>query len=110
MADALKEAVLAGAGARAWLLEHGSEDRNAAGGASVNFMMLMGYLCGGWVMGKSALKATQMLEAGSNDDFLKTKQITAQFYFEHLLPRTGSYLATITAGCESMMALDAEQF
>ena len=111
MADALKEAVLAGAKARAWLLEHGSEDRNAAGGASVNFMMLMGYLCGGWIMGKSALKATQILKAGSNDeDFLKTKLITAQFYFEHLLPRTGSYLVTISAGSESMMALDAGQF
>jgi len=111
MADSLKKAVLAGAGARAWLLEHGSEDRNAAGGASVNFMMLMGYLCGGWVMGKSALKAAQMLEAGGNDkEFMKTKLITAQFYFEHLLPRTESYLATITAGCESMMALDDEQF
>ena len=62
-------------------------------------------------MGKSALKATQMLEAGGGDvAFLKTKQITAQFYFEHLLPRTGAYLAMVTAGSESMMALDAEQF
>ncbi|MGB7453585.1 MAG: acyl-CoA dehydrogenase [Lysobacterales bacterium] len=111
MADALKSAVHSGAQARAWLLEHGSQDRNAAGGASVNFMMLMGYLCGGWVMGKSALKATQLLEAGGEDEaFLKTKQITARFYFEHLLPRTTSYLATISAGSESMMALEVEQF
>lgn len=74
-------------------------------------MMLMGYLCGGWVMGKSSLKATQLLEAGSGDvDFLKTKQVTAKFYYEHLLPRVSSYLATITAGSESIMALDVEQF
>ncbi len=111
MADALKKAVKEGAEARAWLLENGSQDRNAAGAASVNFMMLMGFLCGGWVMGKSALKAAQMLEAGAGDTgFLKAKQITAQFYFEHLLPRTGAYLAAIMAGSESMMALDAEQF
>ena len=97
--------------ARAWLLENGSQDRNAVGGASVNFMMLMGYLCGGWVMGKSALKASQMLEAGNDDEsFLEAKQVTAQFYFEHLLPRTLSYLATVKSGSESMMALDAEQF
>ena len=111
MAESLQRAVQCGTEARAWLLENGSQDRNAAGGASVNFMMLMGYLCGGWVMGKAAIKATQMLETdGADEAFLKTKQVTAQFYFDHLLPRTASYHATIKAGSGSMMALDAEQF
>lgn len=111
MSDSLMNAVQTGAEARAWLLEHGSQDRNCAGAASVNFMMLFGYLCGGWVMGRSALKAAEMLQAGKGDEtFLKTKQVTAQFYSDHLLSRTGSYLATIQAGSESMMALDVEQF
>ncbi len=111
MAAALKQAAHAGNEAKDWLLEHASQDRNIAGGVSVNFMMLMGYLCGGWVMGRSALKASQMLQAGGGDQaFLETKQVTAQFYFEHLLPRTASYLATVKSGSESMMALDAEQF
>jgi hypothetical protein len=35
---------------------------------------------------------------------------TTQFYFEHLLPRSTSYLATVKAGSDSMMALDSEQF
>ena len=111
MAESLYKAVQCGTEARAWLLENGPQDRNAAGGASVNFMMLMGYLCGGWVMGKAAIKATQMLQAdGADEAFLKTKQVTAQFYFDHLLPRTASYLVPIKAGSGSMMALDAEQF
>jgi alkylation response protein AidB-like acyl-CoA dehydrogenase len=111
MAGALKKAIERGVQARAFLLENGPKDKNAAGAASVNFMMLMGFLCGGWVMGQAALKATQMLEAGEGDvSFLKTKQITARFYFEHLLPRTTSYLEMVTSGSESMMALDAEQF
>ncbi len=111
MSDSLMKAVQAGSEACAWLLEHGSQDRNAAGGASVNFMMLFGYLCGGWIMGRSALKAAELLQAGKGDEaFLKTKQVTAQFYFDHLLSRTGSYLMTIQAGSESMMALDVEQF
>ncbi|MDX2419110.1 MAG: acyl-CoA dehydrogenase [Xanthomonadales bacterium] len=111
MAESLQQAVQCGVEARAWLLENGPQDRNAAGGASVNFMMLMGYLCGGWVMGKAAIKATQMLQAdGADEAFLKTKQVTAQFYFDHLLPRTASYLVPIKAGNGSMMALDAEQF
>jgi len=111
MAASLATAVQSGREALAWLLEHGAQDRNEAGGASVNYMMLMGYLCGGWVMGRSALKANQLLAAGAGDEsFLKTKQVTAQFYFEHLLPRTASYLATVVAGSGSMMALDEDQF
>jgi hypothetical protein len=111
MAAALKQAADAGNEAKDWLLEHASQDRNIAGGVSVNYMMLMGYLCGGWVMGRSALKAVQLLQAGGGDQaFLETKKVTAQFYFEHLLPRTASYLATVKSGSESMMALDAEQF
>jgi alkylation response protein AidB-like acyl-CoA dehydrogenase len=107
----LMQAADAGGEARAWLLEHASDDRNVAGGVSVNFMMLMGYLCGGWVMGWSALKAARMLQAGKGDmAFLKAKLVTAQFYFDHLLPRYASYLATIKSGSDSLMALDIEQF
>jgi alkylation response protein AidB-like acyl-CoA dehydrogenase len=111
LAASLMDAVATGEDARAWLLKHASTDRNVAGGASVNFMMLMGFLCGGWIMGRSALKALQLLENDAGDEgFLKTKQVTAKFYFDHLLPRTGSYLAIIKSGSESMMALDVEQF
>ncbi|MGA9572556.1 MAG: acyl-CoA dehydrogenase C-terminal domain-containing protein [Lysobacterales bacterium] len=111
MAGALKKAVDEGVQVRAWLLENGSRDRNAAGAASVNFMMLMGFLCGGWVMGQSALIAARKLEAGANDEsFLMAKLTTVQFYFEHLLPRVNAYTAAVMAGSESMMALAAEQF
>jgi len=111
MSDSLMAAVELGRKAMEWLLEHAAHDRHAAGGASVNFMMLLGYLCGGWVMGKSALKASQLLEiGGGNEAFLRAKQVTAKFYFDHLLPRTAGYFATITAGNESMMALAEDQF
>jgi alkylation response protein AidB-like acyl-CoA dehydrogenase len=74
MADSLKKAAEAGEEAKAWLLENAANDRNVTGGASVNFMMLMGYLFGGWVMGQSALKGLQLLEAGGGDvSFLETK-------------------------------------
>lgn len=111
MAAALKVAVQAGEEALAWLLGHAAQDRNAAGGASVNFMMLLGYVCGGWIMGRSALKAVSLLASGGGDEaFLTAKQVTAKFYFDHLLPRTSSCLTTIKAGNESMMALEVEQF
>jgi alkylation response protein AidB-like acyl-CoA dehydrogenase len=111
MGASLENTVRLGREAVTWLLEHAKTDRNTAGGASFNYMMLMGYLCGGWVMGKSALKANQLLQAGSGDRaFLHAKQVTAQFFFDHLLPRSASHLAMITAGNESMMTLAEDQF
>ena len=111
MAASLKEAAQAGEEAMNWLLANAAQDRNAAGGASVNLMMLLGYVCGGWIMGQSALKAVSLLETGAGDEaFLRAKQVTAQFYFDHLLPRSSSCLATLKAGSASMMALDVEHF
>ncbi len=111
MGSTLASAVQVGRAARLWLLEHGGQDRNIAGSVSVNFMMLMGYICGGWVMGRAALKAAELLAAGSGDEnFLHTKIHTAQFYNDHLLSRAGSYLVSVEAGSDSIMALDVEQF
>jgi hypothetical protein len=111
MAASLLKAVQSGREARAWLLEHASEDRNVAAGISVNFMMMLGYLCGGWIMGQSVLKAVSQLQAGTGDQsFLSAKQMTAQFYFDHLLPRADSCFATLKTGSKSIMALDVEQF
>ncbi|MGD9265342.1 MAG: acyl-CoA dehydrogenase C-terminal domain-containing protein [Lysobacterales bacterium] len=111
MAAQLADATEAGRKATAWLLENAMQDRNAIGSASVNYMMLMGFLCGGWVMANSALKAAHLLEGGASDTgFLEAKMVTARFYFDHLLPRVGAYLAAITAGSDSMMALPEDQF
>lgn len=110
LASSLKEALSAGKEARQWLLDN-SSDPAAAGSVSVHFMMLMGYLCGGWVMGRSALKAKALLNANQGDtEFLQAKLVTAQFFCEHLLPRVHSSLSTVKAGSSSIMALDEEQF
>jgi len=108
---ALSDGVEAAGKARQWLLDRAKEDRNVAGAASVNYLMLLGYVCGGWLMGQSALKAAARLESGGGDEsFLKAKVVTARFYCEHLLPRAGACLAAIEAGPDSMMALSADQF
>jgi alkylation response protein AidB-like acyl-CoA dehydrogenase len=108
---ALTEGMEAARKARQWLLDHAGEDRNVAGAASVNFLMLLGYVCGGWLMGQSALKASARLAAGDGDaSFLNAKLVTARFYCEHLLPRAGACLAMIEAGPDSMMALAQDQF
>ena len=108
---ALTEAVAAANSAREWLLEQAREDRNVAGADGVNFLMLLGYTCGGWLLGQSALKASARLASGGGDAaFLKAKMVTARFYCEHWLPRVGACLAAIQAGPDSMMALAEDQF
>ena len=108
---ALREALEAGKTAREWLLANAPDDATAAGSVSVNFMMMFGYICGGWVMGQSALKAQALLDAGNGDpEFLTAKLATAQFFSDHLLPRVKSNLASIQAGSASIMALGEDQF
>ena len=111
LGQALQTAVDSGRTARQWLLDNAGQDRNVAGGASVNLLMMLGFICGGWVIGRSALKASQMLAAGGGDEaFLQAKLVTARFYSEHLLPRADSCLTTVLAGSDSMMALHENQF
>jgi hypothetical protein len=108
---ALQGGVEAARRASRWLLDHGRQDRNVAGAAGVNFLMLLGYLCGGWLLGQSAVKAAARLASGGGDEsFLQAKIVTARFYCEHLLPRAGACLAVIEAGPDSVMALAPEQF
>jgi alkylation response protein AidB-like acyl-CoA dehydrogenase len=109
--DALDLAALQAEKACAWVLENAQEDRFAAGSASVNYLMLLGYVCGGWLMGQSMLRATEQLDAGAGEAaFLQDKCTTARFYFGHFLPRAGACLAAIEAGSSDIMALDAEAF
>jgi len=108
---ALDQSLEHGVKARAWILEQAGSDRDLAGSASFNFLMLFGYLCGGWLMAREALQARALSEAGEGDSsFLGAKMTTARFYCEHLLPRTQSYLAAVLAGSDSIMALTVDQF
>jgi alkylation response protein AidB-like acyl-CoA dehydrogenase len=100
-----------GESARVKLLENAANDQTLAGSVSVNLLMLFGYLCGGWVMAASALKAHNLMSADNADKaFLNSKITTARFYFDHILPRVNSLFASVDAGSESIMALDEEQF
>ena len=93
-----------------WLLEHGARDPNIAASAAFNYLMLMGTVLGGWLMAKGALAAHRCLKSGDGDeDFYRARITVAKFYIEHLLPRAGSYAASVTAGSESIMGLSADQ-
>src|SRR5580692_7691752 len=56
-----------------WMLQTIGRDPDAALGASVNYMMLTGYVCGGWQMARAALVARARLNAGEDEDFCRAK-------------------------------------
>lgn len=78
---------------------------------SVPFLKLMGILLGGWQLANAALVAkSRLAEEGADADFLSAKLVTTRFYGEHLLPQIGGLAAAITAGADSVLALDEALF
>jgi 3-(methylthio)propanoyl-CoA dehydrogenase len=93
-----------------WMLQTIGQDPNAALGASVNYMMLTGYVCGGWQMSRAALTARARLEAGTDDDFYRAKIATTRFYAEQILPKATALAAAVRSGASTTFALAEEQF
>ena len=93
-----------------WVVQTIRRDPNAALAASVNYMMLTGYVCGGWQMARAALAARARLGSGADDGFCQTKIATARFYAEQILPKAGALLPTVTSGASTAFALEEEQF
>ena len=91
-----------------WFFANGlAKPDNAAAGA-YDYMHLFGRVALGFMWVK-IIKAAQ--ESGSAEpERLKAKQILATFFFERIVPETSVLLARITAGADTLMALDAEQF
>ncbi|MEH6473065.1 MAG: acyl-CoA dehydrogenase C-terminal domain-containing protein [Halopseudomonas sp.] len=93
-----------------WLLKDVAINSDQAGASSYDFLMMSGYLCGGWLMAKSAVAAIQQRDNGDADQpFLATKSCTVDFYFGHLMPRISAHSQALAASSESMMALTADQ-
>lgn len=91
-----------------WMLS--AADPRAVMAVSVDYMMLTGYVCGGWQMGRAALAAQRNLAAGQDPSFHEAKLITARFYAEHILPKTEALRRSVQSGGTSIMALREEQF
>jgi alkylation response protein AidB-like acyl-CoA dehydrogenase len=93
-----------------WLLQTVGRDPDAALGASVNYMMLTGYVCGGWQMARAALAARARLTTGADEDFHRAKIATARFYAEQILPKANALLAAVQSGASTALALEEDHF
>jgi alkylation response protein AidB-like acyl-CoA dehydrogenase len=87
------------------------KNRDEVGAASVDYLMYSGYTCLAYFWAKMASVAQQKLAEGTTEEaFYKTKLQTAKFYFDRILPRTLSHAQMISAGSESIMAIEEENF
>ena len=74
---------------------------------SFDYMMGFGYLIGGWLMHKGKLKAKLKLsEKSQNENFLKSKIISAEFFDFHILPRVESHFKIVTKGATIVQLTD----
>lgn len=93
------------------LFANTADDWSAPGSASYNILMLMGTTAAGALMAKSAVAAARLTASGEgNVDFNSNKITTAIFFSQHIMPRTGAYLAAANAGSEAIMAMDESAF
>ncbi len=87
-------------------------DADEIGAASVDYLMYSGYVVLAYMWAKASATAQQSLAKDdcSEQEFYEAKIATAEFYYDKLLPRTRTLVATMETGADSLMALKAEHF
>ncbi len=87
------------------------QNRDEVGAASVDYLMYSGYVVFAYFWAKMAQIAQAKLnEDTSEEAFYKAKIATARFYYQRMLPRTNSLVATMLSGSDNLMELNEENF
>jgi acyl-CoA dehydrogenase len=109
--EAFSAALTAAEECVSWMVITYGNDIKAAHAGAVPFLKLMGIVCGGWQLARSALVARQRLSEGKGDKaFYEAKIKTARFYADHVLTQAPALRNTIVHGAAAVMALAEEQF
>ncbi|MFT5162505.1 MAG: alkylation response protein AidB-like acyl-CoA dehydrogenase [Alteromonadaceae bacterium] len=94
-----------------WVTKKALDNADEIGGASVDYLMVSGYVTLAYFWAKMAKVAQDKLaDSGDDKAFYQAKINTARFYFDRILPRAKGHLACIQNGVDSMMALSDEDF
>ncbi|HKC44227.1 MAG TPA: acyl-CoA dehydrogenase [Burkholderiales bacterium] len=109
IAAALGDAIKTLETSTAAVLRHLAASPDAALAASVNYLMLLGYVCGGWQMARAAAAARARLAAADDEGFHRAKVATARFYAEQVLPKASSLAAAVLSGASTALAVDEAQ-
>ncbi len=83
----------------------------AVNAGCVHYLMLMGAVLGGWMMGRAALIAAKQLKAGEGDrEYSQTKIITARFFADHILTKANGLAESVIVGADSVLAMPESAF
>ncbi|MEP5461472.1 MAG: acyl-CoA dehydrogenase, partial [Marinobacter alexandrii] len=109
--EELKDAIKCLEEATMWLASNAPSDPEQAGSAATPYLRLMALTVIGYLWSRMAGVAGQQLEAdGINKPLLESKQVSARFYFEKLLPEIHWLLGDIKTGKDSLMAFDDDHW
>jgi acyl-CoA dehydrogenase len=109
--EAFSAALTAAEECVSWMVITYGNDIRAAHAGAVPFLKLMGIVCGGWQLARSALVAQQRLSEGKGDkSFYEAKIKTARFFADHVLTQAPALRNTVVHGAAGVMALAEEQF
>ena len=101
-------AVQAARDATAHILAAANEPRRPAVNG-VNYLMLLGRLCGGWMMARASYKAAQLQsDASCNPSFMQAKLATARVFMTHHLPQVQALADVIMTGDDAVLAMDPD--
>jgi alkylation response protein AidB-like acyl-CoA dehydrogenase len=93
-----------------WLLDTAAENQIDVLAGATPYLRLFGIVAGGAMLARSALTATEQMEAGSDNAYLADKPVVARFFAEHILPQAPGLATTIMAGSSAAMALPEDRF
>ena len=86
-------------------------DADAVGAAAYDYLMLAGYTTLAYFLAAGAAVAEAALANNSSESsYYEAKLVTAEFYFDRILPRNLTLAATIRTSSKSLMVLPADGF
>jgi hypothetical protein len=95
--------------ATAWLAQEAMKNPDQAGAAATDYLHLFGYTAFAYLWARMA-KVALKKQGGSEAEFYEAKLVTARFYMERMLPRTGALFGTIMSGSDTMMSFPDDAF
>ncbi|MGA0943497.1 MAG: acyl-CoA dehydrogenase [Alphaproteobacteria bacterium] len=83
-----------------------SNNKKRSAVSGVNYLMMLGYVFGGWMMIKTASKSVDLKNKNEMDEeFLNAKISSSMIYFSSVLPKIESLSSIILQGDEDVLAM-----
>ncbi|WP_046865617.1 acyl-CoA dehydrogenase C-terminal domain-containing protein [Microvirga massiliensis] len=94
-----------------WFMNNAMAKPDNAGAGAYDYMNLFGLVALGYMWARMA-KAAEVRKASANGIAARmdAKLVTGRFFMERMLPETGTLVARVAAGADTVMALPAEAF